>query len=732
MAGQTVTVSVLADTKPMARAFSGLSSKLGLDKISGAARQLGKAVAAGAVAGGAGLGALAVAGVRAASDLQQSVGGVSAVFKDNAGQVGRYAKAAAGNVGLTKNAYNGLATIIGTQLKASGVPMDELAGKTNKLITRSADLAATFGGPVTQASEAMAAALRGEFEPLRRYGVSLSVADIEARALADTNKKSTTELTKQEKALATQALIMEQSADAAGQFARENDTLAGKLERAKATAGNLAAALGTVLLPAATAALGWLMTNGVPAIEQLGTWAQDHLLPALQQLGAWFAAEGLPRLQQFGAFITGTVLPALVTFAAWVQANVLPRLVALGAFITGTVVPALAQLGSWVQQNSAWLGPLVAALAGAAVAFRAVQIALAAKVAIMATWKAAQVAAAAAQATLNAVMLANPIGLVIIAITALVAAFAYLWVTNEGFRNAMKAAWSAIVNAVKSAWSYLSGLPARFSAMMTTIRTTVQVAIARVILFFAGLPDKARSAAASLQIKMTTLVTDTMTRMKDRVSNGVDRVRQFFADLPGRARSAAASLTVKMGTLAGDTMTRMKDRVTRGIDNVLGFFRRMPGRITGALGNLGSTLSSAGHQLIDGFLRAIRARFDSVKRELGRLTNLIPSWKGPADKDRRLLQGNGQLIIGGLIRGLDPRRVRKHLGKLTKTIGGTQLPALSAELPAGLATPAGSPRLATGGNRYEITVQALEPTPEVGRLVVKAIRDYETTNGALR
>ena len=63
----------------------------------------------------------------------------------------------------------------------------------------------------------------------------------------------------------------------------------------------------------------------------------------------------------------------------------------------------------------------------------------------------AQGAMTKAQAALNAVMSANPIGLVIAGITLLVGAFVLLWNNCEGFRNFWIDLWADIKNGVKSA-----------------------------------------------------------------------------------------------------------------------------------------------------------------------------------------------------------------------------------------------------------------------------------------
>lgn len=68
----------------------------------------------------------------------------------------------------------------------------------------------------------------------------------------------------------------------------------------------------------------------------------------------------------------------------------------------------------------------------------------------------AQYAVTSAQAALNAVMSANPIGIVIIAITALVAAFTVLWNKSEKFRNFWIGLWEKIKAAAQPVIQWLS------------------------------------------------------------------------------------------------------------------------------------------------------------------------------------------------------------------------------------------------------------------------------------
>ncbi|QJU52927.1 hypothetical protein SCB71_06290 [Herbiconiux sp. KACC 21604] len=296
---------------PIAVAIAGLGIAAGIqDAVS-----TGLRAAAGYVTESVGL----------ASDFEQSVGGVSAVFKDQADEINKWAEAAAQGVGLSKQQYNDFATIVGSQLKNLGLPLDQVADQTNTIISLGADLAAQYGGSTADAVSALSSLLRGERDPIERYGVSFNEAAVSAEAMAlglvgvtqnaedvqaaqlraevaqrkyndaieaygeDSTQAlsaqaslisaqssletamagSTDEITAQQKAQATLSLLTKQTADAQGAFGREASTAAGQQARLQAELMNSQTALGTALLP---------------TITQLTKLANEELIPVLNDV----------------------------------------------------------------------------------------------------------------------------------------------------------------------------------------------------------------------------------------------------------------------------------------------------------------------------------------------------------------------------------------------------------------------------------------------------------------
>lgn len=196
-----------------------------------------------------GIGLIAKQSMEYASEAEQSYGAVESIFADHAQGIIDSSKRAATEVGVSGREYRELSASMGAMLKNMGMPMDEVADKSENLVSVAADLAATFGGSTKEAVEAVSSLLRGETDPIEKYGVSIKQADINARMAADGLDDLTGEAEKQAKAQTLLKLLTEQTASAQGQFARETDTAAHKQQVATAKYNDAKEAIGTALLP---------------------------------------------------------------------------------------------------------------------------------------------------------------------------------------------------------------------------------------------------------------------------------------------------------------------------------------------------------------------------------------------------------------------------------------------------------------------------------------------------
>ena len=225
--------------------------------------------------------------IKAASDLEQAVGGTEAVFKEATGQISDFAKTSAETVGLSEADFRNFTTIIGGQLKRMTGDLDFAADKSIALTKVAADLAATYGGTTKEAMVAFSAALRGEADPAERFNLNLKVSAVQAKAVELGLAKSTATVSDAAKAQATYALIMDQASDALGQFNRENDSAAHKQQVATAEIENAKAALGEGLLPVFSSAAS-AVGNVAKAFGELPKPVQESIT-IIAGLGAAYA-----------------------------------------------------------------------------------------------------------------------------------------------------------------------------------------------------------------------------------------------------------------------------------------------------------------------------------------------------------------------------------------------------------------------------------------------------------
>lgn len=130
--------------------------------------------------------------------------------------------------------------------------------------------------------------------------------------------------------------------------------------------------------------------------------------------------------------------------------------------------------------------------------------------------------AAVAQWALNAAMNANPIGLIIAAIAALVAGFIALWNNCEGFRNFWITLWDKIKTVAVSAWNGIKSVWSVVSQWFKNIGTNIKSA-------FTGAWSSLKSGAKSAW----TGIKDTFSKIpqwfKDKFTDAWTKVKNVFS-----------------------------------------------------------------------------------------------------------------------------------------------------------------------------------------------------------
>ena len=278
------------------------------EKIGSAAVACGKVIATGLAVGAAAFSTLTVKAMNLAGELEQNIGGASAVFGEYASKMEATAKTAFSSMGLSASDFLATANKMGSLFKGAGFEVEEAADLTATAMQRAADVASIMGIDVSVAMESVAGAAKGNFTMMDNLGVAMNDTNLQAYALSKGIQKTTQEMTSQEKISLAMQMFLEKTADYAGNYAKENDTLAGSLTTAKAAlsnflsgagdAGELADALvasGRVisqkllgLLPALVSGISSLCNALIPELPVLF----QTLLPAVVD-GAVALVEGL-------------------------------------------------------------------------------------------------------------------------------------------------------------------------------------------------------------------------------------------------------------------------------------------------------------------------------------------------------------------------------------------------------------------------------------------------------
>lgn len=675
MARNTVIVSVLADTKKFSSGMKGANSSLGkIAKIGALA-----VAAVGTVAV-----ALGTKAVKSASKLEQAMGGLEAVFKGQFGTMDRFASKAASSVGLAENEYAELATVLGAQLKNMGVSTDKLAGQTNDLVGLGADLAAQFGGSTSEAVAALSSLLRGERDPIERYGVSINEAAVKAKLAEMGLSGLSGEAEKNAKLQATLALLTDQTADAQGAFAREADTLAGAQQRVAAATENVYSKIGTALLPAISAAVGAFGTLFAKLVESEGF---DNFVAGLgnvaENVAAFITAiaEGKNPLGGFaGQLLEIASYFSPIGIALRVLEPLLPPLAAAFSDLGNTLVTAIAPLLPVLADAFAQIGAALVPVVGLVIEV----------------------------ATMLIEALAPAIGELVPIIALLIPPIVELA--------------SAVIPPLIGA---LRLLLQAFGPIIETVVSVLVPVIQSIVDGLTGLLD---------------FLIGVFTGDWDRAWKGLQKSTKAIWDTIVSVISGVVQIILSILTQWWQSIVQMGSQLTNGLARALvdgwrgiqSWFQSLPGVILGFFSGVGSWLLDVGRNLIQGLGDGIAAMGQWVLDQIGNVINGAIGWAKDLlgiHSPSRVFRDFGRNVGRGLADGIADmgRGVRDAAGGLANAVtGGFGDPTLAI---AGLDTGGTAAGRTGSGNTYNIYVNAIAPSPEVGRAIAESLSEFERLGG---
>ena len=179
--------------------------------------------------------------------LEQNIGGAEAVFKDFSANIQANAQTAYKTAGLSVSDYLAEANKMGSLLQGMGFTVGESFDTSVQWMQRAADVASIMGIDVSSAMQAIEGAAKGNFTMMDNLGVAMNDTALKAYALESgliKTDKEWAKLGQQQKIAAAFSMFMDKTSEYAGNYAKENDTLAGSMTTLSAAWENLLSGAG--------------------------------------------------------------------------------------------------------------------------------------------------------------------------------------------------------------------------------------------------------------------------------------------------------------------------------------------------------------------------------------------------------------------------------------------------------------------------------------------------------
>jgi len=575
-----------------------ISTDLDTDKLQSAMGKLGSVVNTGMKVAVTSIGAAATAfagltvkALGAGAELEQSVGGIETMFKENAGIAIKNAEKAYKTAGVSAVDYmNQIMSFSASLLQSLGGDTAEAAKIGDMAIIDMSDNANKFGSDITSIQNAYQGFAKQNYTMLDnlKLGYGGTKAEME-RLLEDATKLSGIEYNIDNLADVYNAIhVIQEELGVTGTTAKEGmETLSGAIQTAKAAFENFLSGAGDANVD-----------DFVEAFANLGNVAIDRLQELLPRLSEGISKiiQGVaPKIPEMMAIILPTLitgvsallnglieaLPSLLKVLIEVLPMIgeailesLPILAEVGKQLIDVLIQGITEAFPGLEEPLKMIGsifkklaeniniilPIIAGIVAGFAAFEVISKVIPVFTALQTAFTGLSAAVTAAGGILPALgaalsALVTPVGLVVAAVAALVAGFVYLMQTNEEFATIMIARWESIkesilgiVESIKGIWDgFIEGLKENgtlqeiadtfigiWNAVTETLTTIFYGISAIVMLVFRGIDNFLKNhgdAIKTVLVEAWTFMWGIVEPILDFIKVGIEALGTVFSGL---------------------------------------------------------------------------------------------------------------------------------------------------------------------------------------------------------
>lgn len=554
------------------------------------------------------------------AEYEQLVGGVETLFKDSSGKLIDYAKKAYKTAGMSSNKYMDTATSFAASLiQGLGGDTAKAVELTNLAITDMSDNANKMGTDIGSIQDAYQGFAKQNYTMLDNLKLGYGGTQSEMIRLINDSGVLGEKIESLDNVTFDQMIEaihkIQDNLGITGTTALEaGTTISGSWSSVQALFENILTKVGSKLAPTVMGFLqqlsNWMETVDWDAFATSVGDALQRVLDWIQKIDfTTFFEKGMDGVENFLKKLGGLIedVPKIIqTFKDW---SPLIAGVAAG-FVTLKVAMAISSLISAI--TTAWMA-----------------------------YKAANEGATIAQWLFNAALNANPIVLIVTLVAGLVAALITLWNTNDGFREAVTAAWDSIKSVWESVKEAFSNLAESIGEKIESIKN-----------FFGNLKDAASEKFSAMkevvsekfsQIKET--MGTIMQAAKDTVSEKLQNMKTAYAEHGGGINgiAAAAMEGVKGYYSAGytfiDNLTggklsaiadTFKSKMSEAKQAVLNKVSEIKNSFSSGLGNAYSTVTNILGNIKNKFSSILEGAKNIVSNAINRIKSFFNfSWSLP-------------------------------------------------------------------------------------------------------